>query len=334
MKKTLLTYRITVMVIGVLLGVLLLVLGALLKPETVQTIIKWGIIIYGIFIVLGNIPGLISGIANIGKPTGVFDLVCALLGIGLGVAMICYQGMVLVAIVGIYLVILPLVRVLLADRKGEQFKRELIRIILGVVLLFFVLFGLLGSSSLLFDASDAMRILFSVCIFGGVLAFLCFNRYPAKIFMGDTGSMFLGYMLAVMSINGLFKLYAVISFVVPFLILGLPIFDTLFAIIRRIIKRQPIMAPDRGHLHHRLIDMGFGHKQSVRILYSISGTLGIAAVLLMESSFVPAITLVIADLGLYVVLYFIMKNKDLRKLTGLENIDLHPDDIQTVDDGK
>ena len=138
MKKTLMTYRITVMVIGILLGVLLLVLGALLKPETVQTIIKWGIIIYGVFIIIGNVPGLISGIANIGKPTGVFDLVCALLGIGLGVAMICYHGSVLVVIVGIYLIVLPIVRVLLADRKGEQFKRELIRILLGVVLLFFV----------------------------------------------------------------------------------------------------------------------------------------------------------------------------------------------------
>ena len=138
MKKTLMTYRITVMVIGILLGVLLLVLGMLLKPETVQTIIKWGIIIYGIFIVIGNIPGLISGIVHIGKPTGVFDLICALLGIGLGVAMIVYQGSILVAIVGIYLIVLPLIRVLLADQKGEQFKRELIRIILGIVLLFFV----------------------------------------------------------------------------------------------------------------------------------------------------------------------------------------------------
>lgn len=138
MKKTLMTYRITVMVIGILLGVLLLVLGALLKPETVQTIIKWGIIIYGIFIVIGNIPGLISGIVNISKPTGVFDLICALLGIGLGAVMVVYQGSVLVAIVGVYLIVLPLVRVLLADQKGEQFKRELVRIILGVVLLFFV----------------------------------------------------------------------------------------------------------------------------------------------------------------------------------------------------
>jgi hypothetical protein len=80
--------------------------------------------------------------------------------------------------------------------------------------------------------------------------------------------------------------------------------------------------------------MGFGHKMSVRILYSISGTLGIAAVLLMESSFVPAICLVVATLGLYIALYFIMKNKDLRALTGLENIDPLPDDVQTADDGK
>lgn len=70
----------------------------------------------------------------------------------------------------------------------------------SVVLLFFVLFGLLGSSSLLFDASDAMRILFSVCILGGVLAFLCFNRYPAKIFMGDTGSLFLGAALSALAV--------------------------------------------------------------------------------------------------------------------------------------
>ena len=138
MKKVLLTYRVTVMVIGILLGVLLLVLGALMTPETVQTIIKWGIIMYGIIIILGNIPGLVSGIVNVGKSTGVFDLVCALLGIGLGVAMICYQGSVLVAIVGIYLIVLPLIRVLLADRKGEQLKRELIRIVLGMVLLFFL----------------------------------------------------------------------------------------------------------------------------------------------------------------------------------------------------
>ena len=138
MKKNLIIARTTAMIIGILLGVLLLVLGAILKPSTVATIIHWGLIIYGIIIVIGNIPGLISGIANVKKPAGVFDLICSILGIGLGVAMIFYQGSILVALVAVYLIVFPLVRVLLADRKVDQLKREALRIVLGVVLLVFV----------------------------------------------------------------------------------------------------------------------------------------------------------------------------------------------------
>ncbi len=138
MKKNLLVARITVMLIGIVVGVLLIVLGAILKPETIDTIIRWGIIFYGIIVILGNIPGLVSGIANIHKPAGIFDLVCSLLGIGLGVAMICYPGKILVAIVGIYLIVFHLVRVLLATDKGEQFKREILRMVMGVVLLVFL----------------------------------------------------------------------------------------------------------------------------------------------------------------------------------------------------
>lgn len=138
MKKNLLVARIAVMVIGILVGVLLLVLGSILKPSTVATIIHWGLIIYGIIIIIGNIPGLISGIANIKKAAGVFDLVCSVLGIALGAAMIFYQGSILVALVAVYLIVFPLIRVLLADQKVEQLKRELIRIVLGVVLLVFV----------------------------------------------------------------------------------------------------------------------------------------------------------------------------------------------------
>ena len=138
MKKNLLVARIAVMVIGILVGVLLLALGSILKPSTVATIIHWGLIIYGIIIIIGNIPGLISGIANIKKAAGVFDLVCSVLGIALGAAMIFYQGSILVALVAVYLIVFPLIRVLLADQKVEQLKRELIRIVLGVVLLVFV----------------------------------------------------------------------------------------------------------------------------------------------------------------------------------------------------
>ncbi len=138
MKKNLLVARIVVMIIGILVGVLLLVLGSVLTAGTVAKIINIGLIIYGILIIIGNIPGLVSGIANIHKPAGVFDLVASILGIALGVAMIFYQGTLLVTLVAIYLIIFPLIRVLLAQNKGEQFKRELLRIVLGLVLLIFV----------------------------------------------------------------------------------------------------------------------------------------------------------------------------------------------------
>jgi UDP-GlcNAc:undecaprenyl-phosphate GlcNAc-1-phosphate transferase len=176
--------------------------------------------------------------------------------------------------------------------------------------------------------------LLTAILAGSCAGFLPFNSNPAKIIMGDTGALFLGYTLSVLSVGGVFKMDAVLAFLIPLAIFGLPLFDTTFAVIRRVAHGKSPFAADRGHLHHRLIDMGFGHKQSVRILYSISGTLGIAAVLLMESSFIPAITLVVADLGLYITLYFIMRNKELRKLTGLENIDLHPDDIQSPSEGQ
>ena len=115
---------------------------------------------------------------------------------------------------------------------------------------------------------------------GGCVGFMPYNMNPAKMFMGDTGATFLGYILATMSIQGLFKYYAVISFVVPFLSLGLPIFDTAFAFIRRIAHGQSPMHADRSHIHHRLIDMGLNQKQAVATLYVISAILGLSAVVL------------------------------------------------------
>ncbi len=131
---------------------------------------------------------------------------------------------------------------------------------------------------------------------GACIGFMPYNLNPAKIFMGDTGSTFLGYMLATVSIMGLFKFYAVISFAVPFLILGLPIFDTANAIIRRVAAGRSPMSPDRGHVHHKLIDMGFNQKQAVAILYAISATLGLTAVVLTSSGEVKAIVLLLAVL--------------------------------------
>jgi len=129
-------------------------------------------------------------------------------------------------------------------------------------------------------------------LLGSCLGFIPYNKNPAKIFMGDTGATFLGFILACLSIQGLFKLYAIISFAVPFLILGIPIFDICFAFLRRIAKGQNPMVADRGHVHHRLIDMGFNQKQAVAISYMLTAILGLAAVLLTTSGELKALILI------------------------------------------
>ena len=129
-------------------------------------------------------------------------------------------------------------------------------------------------------ASEIQVAIVMAALVGACVGFMPYNLNPAKMFMGDTGATFLGYILATMSIQGLFKFYAVISFAVPFLILGLPIFDTAFAFIRRIVHGQNPMHADRGHIHHRLIDMGLNQKQAVATLYVISAILGLSAVVL------------------------------------------------------
>ena len=146
--------------------------------------------------------------------------------------------------------------------------------------------------ALLVSEGDVALVMASLV--GACLGFMPYNRNPAKMFMGDTGSTFLGYILATISIQGLFKYYAIVSFAVPFLILGLPMFDTLFAIIRRLAHGQNPMAPDRGHIHHRLIDMGLSQKQAVAALYVISSILGLSAVVLTSSGAVKAMLLLMA----------------------------------------
>lgn len=117
---------------------------------------------------------------------------------------------------------------------------------------------------------------------GSALGFLQHNFNPAKIFMGDTGSMFLGYMLAAISILGAVKSAATIALIVPIVALGLPILDTAFAIIRRYMSGRPIFKPDKGHLHHRLLEMGLTQKQAVLLMYVMSGCLGLSAIALTE----------------------------------------------------
>lgn len=128
-------------------------------------------------------------------------------------------------------------------------------------------------------------ILMSCLLLGGILGFLVFNFHPAKIFMGDSGSLFLGFMLATLSMIG-FKQVTVVSLITPLLIIGVPIADTFFAIIRRWVNKRPIFAPDKGHLHHCLRELGFSHRKTVLIIYGVAAFFGFAAI--VQSTFVQS----------------------------------------------
>jgi len=143
----------------------------------------------------------------------------------------------------------------------------------------------ISSLALLFISilwSDTQLIFLTAALAGSTLGFLPFNFNPAKIFMGEAGSAFLGFVLGSISIMGMIKSYTTLAIIIPLVVLGLPIFDTAFAIIRRISKGQSPMVADRGHLHHRLVDAGLTQKQAVLILYSISAILGIVGLMIVQ----------------------------------------------------
>ncbi|MCF6410112.1 glycosyltransferase family 4 protein [Pseudalkalibacillus salsuginis] len=123
----------------------------------------------------------------------------------------------------------------------------------------------------------------SFAVLGSTLGFLVYNFHPAKIFMGDTGSLYLGFIIAVISLLG-FKNITLFSLLVPIIILGVPISDTIFAIIRRYVNNKPLSAPDKSHLHHCLQRLGFSHPITVLIIYAMSAIFGIAAVLIEQTT--------------------------------------------------
>ena len=138
---------------------------------------------------------------------------------------------------------------------------------------------------------------------GACLGFMPYNLNPAKIFMGDVGSQLLGFVLSTVSILGLFKLQAIITFLVPLLALALPLADTTFAFFRRILHGQSPFHPDRGHLHHRLLDMGMSQKQAVALMYGISAILGLSAVLMTGKSPVLRIVCLILAFGISITVW-------------------------------
>lgn len=141
----------------------------------------------------------------------------------------------------------------------------------------------------------------SLIVLGSTLGFLVYNFHPAKIFMGDTGALFLGYIISVLALLG-FKNVTIISLIIPVIILGVPISDTFFAIIRRFVNKQPLSAPDKSHLHHCLLKLGYSHRQTVLIIYGIAAMFGLAAVIFSQSTMWGAL-LVIAVLLIAIELF-------------------------------
>lgn len=147
--------------------------------------------------------------------------------------------------------------------------------------------AMIASLSFLFVANklhSSPVMILSAIVAGSCLGFLPYNFNPAKIFMGDTGALFLGFMLAALSIEGVMKSVATIAVIVPIIILGVPIFDATFAIFRRLLNGRSIAEADKGHLHHRLLKLGLSQKQTVLILYTISAVFGICAILIAKAN--------------------------------------------------
>ncbi|WP_019415432.1 glycosyltransferase family 4 protein [Paenisporosarcina sp. TG20] len=151
--------------------------------------------------------------------------------------------------------------------------------------------ALITLAGMAFIMGDTFVLAMCVILAASTAGFLFYNFHPAKIFMGDTGALFLGYMIGVLALLG-FKNITVISLIIPIIMLGVPISDTFFAIVRRIRLKQPLSAPDKSHLHHCLLNVGFTHRQTVLIIYALASMFGLAALIFSQSTQWGAILLI------------------------------------------
>lgn len=144
----------------------------------------------------------------------------------------------------------------------------------GIASIYFLTIGII---SIFFMNSSGLDAILTFVMLGSTLGFLYHNFNPASIFMGDSGSMFLGYMIAVIALLG-YKNVTFTSFIVPIFLLAVPIMDTLFAILRRFINHKPISEPDKNHLHHQLLKQNFSQKRTVLTIYLIDILFAIASI--------------------------------------------------------
>lgn len=154
-----------------------------------------------------------------------------------------------------------------------------------------------------------------VAVAGACLGFLPYNFAPAKTFMGDGGSLYLGYMIAVLSVVSPLKRATIIGAIVPIMTLAVPIFDTGMAMLRRTLKHESIMHADKGHIHHHLMAAGFGQRRSVLVIYGIVGIMGMVAVLISRELYKDAFFLaLIAFLYLCIIMIPRKPKKTLKKI--------------------
>ncbi len=150
----------------------------------------------------------------------------------------------------------------------------------GLSEIFFITITIIA---LIQQKSNGLDIYLTLIMIGSTAGFLVHNFYPAKIYLGDSGAMFLGYIIAIIAILG-FKVVTITSFVVPIFIMAIPIFDTLLVILRRLKERKSISVADKKHLHHRLLDFGFSHRNTVIIIYIMDIFFAFASIIYSVSS--------------------------------------------------
>lgn len=135
-----------------------------------------------------------------------------------------------------------------------------------------------GTHSVLFDFQMRLAGLIAAALMGGMLGFLVYNFYPAQVFMGDSGSLSVGFLIACIAAIGAFKTTVLAILIIPFLLVAIPITDMAFAFGRRLLRKQSPFAPDRGHLHHRLLDAGWTQREVVFLVYTVTLVLAIVSI--------------------------------------------------------
>ena len=171
----------------------------------------------------------------------------------------------------------------------------------GVSSIYFLTIGVIA---IILNQFGGLDIILAFLMLGATLGFLMYNFHPASIFMGDTGSLFLGYIISVIALLG-FRTATFTSLIIPLIILAVPIFDTLLAIIRRILKREPIGMPDKEHLHHQLLELKLSPRKTVLIIYAFNIIFAVISVFYVLEHTQSAIILYI--IAMIILFLFVLK---------------------------